>query len=208
MKWLVVMCGLAALILAGCGQKAKGPDEPVLAETDVVAAAPSVEDAAYVIEAGDIIDVKSASRPELSSVAPVRAADGTAALKVVGYVRAAGSTTAQLVEIVNELYKAVPGYEAGVEDLTVEVKRGLYLITGEVTDSGFRAYREGLTLYDAVISGGDLRGKALKDRVFLNRKGAEGREIIRYSNLEQLKDVPLLENDWVVVPYKVDFILH
>lgn len=207
MKWLVVVCGLAALILAGCGQTAKGPGEPVLAETDVVAAAPSVEDAAYVIEAGDIIDVRSASRPEVTSVAPVRA-DGTAALKVVGYARAAGSTTAQLVEILNELYKAVPGYEAGVADLTVEVKRGLYLITGEVTDSGFRAYTEGLTLYDAVISSGKLTGKALKDRVFLNRKGAEGREIIRYTKLEQLKDVPLQENDWVVVPYKVDFILH
>jgi protein involved in polysaccharide export with SLBB domain len=207
MKWLVVMCGLAALMLGACVQQTKGPSEPVLAETDVVVAAPSVEDAAYVIEAGDIIDVKSASRPEVTSVAPVRA-DGTAALKVVGYARAAGSTTAQLVEILNELYKAVPGYEAGVADLTVEVKRGLYLITGEVTNGGFRAYTEGLTLYDAVTSAGKLTGKALKDRVYLNRKGVEGREIIRYSKLDQLKDVLLKENDWVVIPYKVDFILH
>jgi len=207
MKWLVVVCCLAALMLGACVQKTKGPDEPILAETEVVAAAASVEDEAYVIEAGDILDVKSGSRPEVTSVAPVRA-DGTVALKVVGYVRAAGNTTAQLAETLKELYKEVPGYEGGVADVTVEVKLGLYLVTGEIANSGFRAYAEGLTIYDAVISGGKMTGKALKDRVFLNRKGADGREIIRYASLEQLKDLPLQENDWVVVPYRVEFLLH
>jgi hypothetical protein len=90
----------------------------------------------------------------------------------------------------------------------VKVKRGLYLVTGQVTDGGFRAYQEGLTLYDAVVSAGKMKGEAIRDQVVLHRKGTDGKEIVRYSKLDELKDKPLLENDWVVIPYRVDFILH
>ncbi len=207
MRWLIVLWCFAALMLAGCTRGTQKADEPIFAENEAVAAAPSVEDAGYAIATGDFVSVKSASRPEVNCVGRVRE-DGTAALNVVGYVRAAGSTTAQFAETLNDLYKEVEGYEAGVADLTIEVKLGLYLVTGEITSGGFRTYADGLTIYDAVVSGGKFTGKALEDRIFLNRKGADGREIIRYSNLEQLKELPLKENDWVVIPYKVDFLLH
>jgi len=207
MKWLVVMCCLAALLLGACVQKAKGPEEPVFAPNDAVIAAASVEDEGYVITVGDFVAVSSASRPTVDSVGRVQD-DGTVPLNEVGYVRAAGSSITQFAETLGTLYKEVPGYEGGVADLVVEVKLGLYLVTGEVTSSGFRTYEEGLTLYDAMMSAGKLTGRALEDRVFLSRKGVDGREIIRYSKLEQLKELALKENDWIVVPHKVDFILH
>lgn len=207
MKWLVAVCCLAALLLGACVQKAKGPEEPIFAPNDAVIAAASVEDEGYVIAVGDFVAVSSASRPKVDSVGRVQD-NGTVVLREVGYVRAAGSSIAQFAETLEAMYTEVPGYEEGVPDLVVEVKLGLYLVTGEVTNGGFRAYEEGLTLYDAILSGGKLTGKALEDRIFLSRKGVDGREIVRYSDLEQFKEFPLKENDWIVVPYKVDFILH
>jgi len=207
MRWVVVVCCVAALMLGACTRGRKRPKEPVFVANNAVNAAATVEDEAYVIETGDFLAVASALRPEASCVGRVDE-DGTVALKLIQYVRAAGSTTEQFAATANDLYKEVEGYEQGVSDLTVEVKRGLYLITGEITGPGFRTHGTGLTIYDALVAGGEMTRDALEDRVFLNRKGAEGREIIRYSKLEQLRDLPLKENDWIVVPYKVDFILH
>ena len=209
MRWTIVVCCLAALMLGACTRGRRGPKEPVFVANDAVAAAPSVEDEAYVIETGDFLAVASGSRPEVGCVGRVDDKDGKAALKLIQYVDAAGSTTGQFAARANDKYKEVKGFEQGVADLTVEVKRGLYLVTGEIAEPGFRAYTEGLTIYDAVVAGGEMTRDALEDRVFLNRKGAKGRrEIFRYSKLEQLKELPLEENDWIIVPYKVDFILH
>ncbi len=205
MRWLIVVCCL--LMLGACTQKTKAPQEPIFAENDAVAAAASVEDENYVIEAGDFLDVRAPSSPKANCIGRVRE-DGTVALALVRYVRAEGSTIAQFTQTLSELYTEVPGYEGGVGDLTVEVKLGLYLITGKITSGGFRAYKEGLTLYDAVTSGGEITGKAEKGYVKLFRKGAEGPEIVRYKDIEQLKQLPLEENDWVVVPHKVEHLLH
>lgn len=207
MKWLAVLCCAMLLVLAGCGEKPKQPQNPTFAVNDAVTAAPSVEDADYVIETGDFLAVQSASHPELDCVGHVDDA-GEVALAVIGYLRAAGSTTAEFAETARVRYIEKPGYEAGVDDLTVEVKRGLYLVTGEVTEPGFRAYTEGLTIYDAVESAGKMKSEAIRDYVILRRKGADGKEVIRYRALADLKDKPLLENDWIVIPYRVDFILH
>jgi len=207
MRWMVVVCCLAALLLGACTQGTKKPEEPIFAVNEAVAAAPSVEDPAYLIQVGDFLEVKSAACPETHCVGRVRE-DGTVVLAVIEAVRAAGSTTTQLADTLKTLYAATPDFEGDVSDLTVEVKLGLYLVTGEITEGGFCAYGEGLTLYDAVVSGGEPTSRALEDRIFLNRKGADGREIIRYSDVEQLKELPLKENDWVVVPYRVDYLLH
>jgi len=207
MKWFVILCCAALLVLAGCGEKPRRPQDPTFAVNDAVMAAPSVENADYIVEAGDFLVVESASRPELNCVGRVNAA-GEVALKVIGYLRAAGSTTAEFVDTAGIRYMEKPGYETGVDDLAVQVKRGLYLVTGQVTDGGFRAYKDGLTIYDAVASAGKMKGEAVRDYVVLHRKGADGKEVVRYKKLEDLKDKPLLENDWVVVPYRVDFILH
>ena len=207
MKWLVVVCCVFVLLGAGCGPRRQAAQETVFAANDAVAAAPSVKEGQYIIEAGDFLEVKSPACPSASCVGRV-GEDGTVALALVGYVRAEGSTVEQFTRTLRELYNEAPDYQGSTDEVTVQVKLGLYLVTGEITAGGFNTYAEGLTLYDAVVSGGELTGKALGDRIFLNRKGADGREIIRYSSLTQLKELPLRENDWVVVPYKVDYILH
>ncbi len=207
MRWLVVVCSVAVLFAAGCGPRKQAAQEPIFAVNDAVAAAPSVKEVQYIIEAGDFLEVKSPACPSANCVGRV-SEDGTVALTLVGYVRAEGSTVEQFTRTLRALYAEAPEYEGSTDEVTVEVKLGLYLVTGEITSGGFRTYTEGLTLYDAVVSGGKLTGSALKDRVFLNRKGAEGREIVRYSKLEQLNEFPLQENDWVVIPYKVEHLLH
>jgi protein involved in polysaccharide export with SLBB domain len=207
MRWLFALCCTAMLILAGCGEKPTQPQEPTFAVNDAVTAAPSVENADYVIAMGDFLAVQSASHPELDCVARVDAA-GEVPLKVIGYLRAAGSTTGEFAVTAGIRYMEKPGYETGVEDLSVHVKRGLYLVTGQVANGGFRAYKDGLTIYDAVVSAGKMKDDAIRDYVVLHRKGAEGREIVRYRTLEDLKAKPLMESDWVVIPYRVDFILH
>jgi protein involved in polysaccharide export with SLBB domain len=207
MRLLAVVCCVAVLLLGACAPKSEVSTEAVFAANDAVAAAGSVENPGYVIQAGDFLQVTSATWPNANCVGRV-SEDGTVALKLVGYARAAGNTVEQFGQTLHELYKEVPGYEGSADDVTVHVKLGLYLVTGEITNGGFRTYAKGLTIYDAVVSGGKLTGKALTDRVFLNRKGADGREIIRYSRLEQLKALPLLENDWVVIPYRVDHLLN
>ncbi len=208
MRWLVVVCSVAVLLAAGCGPRREAAQEPIFAANDAVAAAPSVKEVQYIIEAGDFLEVKTPTCPSVNCVGRV-GEDGTVALTLVGYVRAQGSTVEQFTRTLRALYAETPRqYEGSTDEVSVEVKLGLYLVTGEVTAGGFRTYTEGLTLYDAVVSGGKLTGEALRDRVFLNRKGSEGREIVRYSSLEQLKEFALQENDWVVIPYKVEHLLH
>jgi protein involved in polysaccharide export with SLBB domain len=207
MRWLVVVCSVAVLFAAGCGPQKQAAKEPIFAINDAVAAAPSVAEDGYIIQAGDFLEVNSAESPSANCVGRVDE-DGTVALALVGYVRAEGATVEQFTRTLRQLYAEAPGYVGSTYEVNVEVKLGLYLVSGEVTAGGFKTYEEGLSLYDAVVSAGELTANALTDRVFLNRKGTEGREIVRYQDLGQLKEFPLQENDWIVVPYKVEHLLH
>jgi protein involved in polysaccharide export with SLBB domain len=209
MKWLIAVSCVALCLSAGCGPSRQA-EEPVFAPNDAVKAAASVDDANYVIGAGDFVEATCDTCPAANSIGVVRQ-DGTVALAVVGYVRAAGSTVEQFTQTLRTLYAESPEFTGDVNTVAVKVRLGLYLISGEVTDGGFRTYTEGLTLYDAVVSGGDLTGKAEKGVVRLYRKGVDRVEVIRYGKREDLKEAPqnpLQENDWVVVPYKVYHMLH
>ena len=209
MKWLVALCSMALVAAAGCGPS-KQAEVAIFIPNDAVNAAASIDDPSYVIQTGDFVQVTCPTCAAASSIGVVRA-DGTVALALIGYTRAAGSTIEQFTQTVRTLYAEAEGFTGDPNTATVKMKLGLYLIAGEVTDGGFRAHKEGLTIYDAVLAGGKLTGKAEKGYVRLYRKGVDKVEIIRYSRLEDLRNAPqnpLLENDWVVVPYKVYHLSH
>jgi protein involved in polysaccharide export with SLBB domain len=209
MRWLIAVCCVSLLVAAGCGPSRQAK-EPVFAPNDAVKAARSVDDPNYVIQAGDFVEAACDTSPTVNSIGVVRE-DGTVALALVGYVRAAGSTIEQFTQTVRALYPESEEFTGDPNAISVKVRLGLYLISGEVTEGGFRTYQDGLTIYDAVVAGGKLTSKAEKGYVRLYRKGADKVEIIRYGKLEELKNAPhnpLLENDWVVVPLKIYRLTH
>ncbi|MBN1918385.1 MAG: polysaccharide biosynthesis/export family protein [Verrucomicrobia bacterium] len=209
MKWMIALCCVALVVTAGCGATRRAAT-PVFVPNDAVHAAASVDDSNTVIQAGDFVQIICDTCPTANSIGRVRT-DGDVALALVGYVRAAGSTIEEFTQTVRALYGGTEEFSGDPSTIKVHVKLGLYLISGEVAEGGFRAYREGLTLYDAVVSGGKLTGKAEKGIVRLYRKGADRVELIRYGKLEDLANAPqnpLLENDWIVVPYKVYRLSH
>jgi len=209
MRWLIAVCCVALVVAAGCGPS-KRAEAPLFVPNDAVNAAASVDDPKYVIHAGDFVQVTSPTTPAADCIGCVRV-DGDVALALIGYARAAGSTIEEFTQTVRTLYSESSEFTGDANTITVKLKLGLYLVSGEVTEGGFRAFQEGLTIYDAVVSGGELTGKAEKGVVRLYRKGVDKVELIRYSKLEELKDAPqnpLQANDWIVVPLKVYHLSH
>lgn len=142
-----------------------------------VSAPPKTGD--YVIGAGDQLDIRVRDNPDLSLQLPVRP-DGKISLPLVDEVEAAGSTPAELSK---DLEKRFETYIRD-PDVTVIVKDfvGAYAdrirIIGEAVQPQALAYRDGMTVLDAIIQVGGLTEFAAGNRTKLVRR-IDG-EVMRY----------------------------
>ncbi|MEW9854466.1 polysaccharide biosynthesis/export family protein [Novosphingobium sp. M1R2S20] len=99
-----IMCLLMA---TGCAPSLRGPN--VLTGSDAYSLVPATDPqnavaTDYVIGAQDSINVEVLYEPDISRNDVAAGADGTVALPLIGQVRAAGLTAAQLSEVLRERY--------------------------------------------------------------------------------------------------------
>jgi len=165
---------------------------------------------AYQIEAMDELKIEIWEKPDLTRTVTVRA-DGTVTLPLVGEVKVAGATPAQLEE---ELARKFSLYDRQITQVSLEVtaynSKAVYLL-GEVATPGKYSRWPMPTVWDVIRDAGGPTENAYLGGVQVIRKGdATSERNIITVDMNQIwgrgvpQDLPALEpDDTIIVPKKV-----
>jgi polysaccharide export outer membrane protein len=159
----------------------------------------------YTVQVGDVLEFAFFKNTELNQTRTV-GPDGSVALQLIGGVKVADRTLAEITEEVTTRYAR----ELTQPQVTVAVKDFGSLrvyVGGEVNQPGMQPYRGGLTTLQAVLAAGGFKNTASLKSVVVIRKGADGRPLGSRVDLgrvikqaEFARDVALAPADIVFVP--------
>lgn len=211
------MLGIAALCV---GQAAKPiltptPQPQAPAATAPATSAPTtsaagaspntapVTDSSYIIGADDVLLVTVWKEQTLSGTFPVRP-DGMISMVLLGDVKAAGLTAAQLAANLTEQYKKYV-QDPLVTVLVQQFNSQRIFIVGEVGHVGPIQITPGMTPLQAIAAAGGLSPYAKKNRIYILRGPQGKQQQIPFNYKAAIKgdnsqNIPLLPNDTVVVP--------
>ena len=181
----LLLAALLVIILSGCAHRV--PADAAISQSPNAAAAaiPSDESAGrpysgpYLLQVGDVIDIKFYYTPELNENLVVRP-DGKISLQLIGEVQAAGLGPAALEERLKERYQDV----LLQNELTVVVREyaePLVYIGGEVAKPGALVLNRPTTVLQAVLKMGDFTVDAERRNVVVLRNSGDGQPL--YINL-------------------------
>ena len=176
--------------------------------TPPVEAAPSANPSLvqpYLIQPGDILDIKFFYNPELNESVTVRP-DGYISLQLVNDVKASGLQPSQLNETLTQRYAG----ELKKPVITVIVKtfagQRVY-VGGEVGQQGLITMPAGLTALQAVMQSGGFKNTAQPSETLVIRKGSDSRPVPVRVDLDTMlsggtagQDFKLQPDDIVYVP--------
>jgi polysaccharide export outer membrane protein len=198
-KALRVAALLLPLAAAACQQP---PADNAAVATGAPATAPD-----YVIGPGDSLSIFVFRSPELSSEVPVRP-DGRISLPLVEDVEAAGRTPMQLARQIEDRLKEYvrePSVTVTVRSFIGPTSRQVRIV-GEAAQPRAIAFREGMTVLDALIEAGGLTRYASGNSARLIRRENAAQQTIplRLNDLlrtgDMSQDVALRPGDTVVIP--------
>src|SRR5271154_5259552 len=184
------------------GSSPKQPAVPAIATDPPKPAATT--DANYTIGAQDVLDISVWKEPEVSRVVPVRP-DGKISLPLLNDVQAAGLTPAALAaQITESLKKFVTNPQVTVIVKTINSQR-IYIL-GEVTRPGAFPMIPGMTVLQAVSSGGGFTQFARTKNIYVLRM-ENGKQVKYPFNYKEViggkkpeQDILLKAGDTIVVP--------
>jgi len=174
------------------------------AQAQAADAAPSAN---YIIGPGDTLRVFVWSHEDLSVVVPVRP-DGRISTPLVEDMQASGKTSTQLardIEGVLQQYVRTPTVSVIVEQFVGAFSESVRVV-GQAAKPQALAYRDGMTLLDAMIAVGGLAEYAAGNRAKVIRKvnGKQTEIKVRLDDLLNDGDVrqnmPLQPGDIVIIP--------
>jgi len=122
----------------------------------------------YLVDAEDVLDLQVFDEPDLSVEGARVSTNGTIAMPLVGDVRVAGLTTAQIAAKVERLL--ANGY---LKKPRVSVRIHQYrqvFVNGAVNNPGGYSYQEGLTVQRAVVLAGGFNERASEQKITLIRE--------------------------------------
>jgi polysaccharide export outer membrane protein len=205
---------ILALLLPGlfCFPQAKGTaDKPEQAPAPsgaapivpppALASGPAAD--SYVIGASDVVTVTVWKEPSLSSSILVRP-DGMISLSLLGDIQASGLTPLQLADLIaTKLKKYYQDPKVSVV-LTQIHSKVIYLL-GEVGKKGPVDMTPGMTLLEAIASGGGLTDYANSKKIYILRDegGTHQRIPVHYKealNGDSTLNLVLKPGDTIVVP--------
>ena len=129
----------------------------------------------YLIGVDDMVQVSVWRNPELGITVPVRP-DGKISVPLVGDVVAGGRTPAQVAADIQDklgTYVRDPQVAVILTDLRSHEYLSRVRVTGAVRQPVSIAYRQGMTVLDAVLAAGGVNEFAAPDRSSLYRKTGE-----------------------------------
>ena len=154
------LCVLAWIVV-GCSSKQ--PETVALPPLEQLQSDDLEADVEYLINPGDVLRVRYLYHPELNVKVPVRP-DGDVSLQVAGRVRAAGLTTSELEEIIEER-SSHRLREPEISVIVAELSVQKVYVGGEVRVPGFVRFRKGLTPLQAIMDRGGFTTTARVDSV-------------------------------------------
>lgn len=164
----------------------------------------------YFIEAGDVISINVFPAEEFSKEVTVQP-DGSIEIPLLGSMTARGMKTDDLQKILTAKFSKYVSNPS----ITLNVRKfssNRVAVIGQIHQSGYFEYREGMRLLDLVAQAGGTADYARRDRVRIFRrvKGADDKiseEVIK-ADLEEVfagkmdKNIPLASGDIVYIPRK------
>ncbi len=159
----------------------------------------------YVIQPGDLLDIKFFYNPELNESVTVRP-DGYISLQLVNEVKAAGLQPSQLNETLTQRYAGE--LKKPVISIIVRTFAGQRVyVGGEVNQQGLITMPAGLTALQAVMQSGGFKVTAQPSETLVIRKGLDSRPVPVRVDLDSMlsgrtdsEDFRLQPDDIVYVP--------
>lgn len=202
---LLVAVLLSSALFCQAQDKGQGeqPAQPAPAAPETVSpAAPAVVDS-YVIGASDVIMVTVFKEPTLSGSLLVRP-DGMISMPLLGDVKASGKSPLQLAdEITARLKKYVQ--DPNVTVVLSQSNSKIVYLMGEVAKPGPVGLTPGMTLLQAIATGGGLTPYANSKKIYILRNTGGKQEKIPVQYKQALKgdgslNLTLYPGDTIVVP--------
>ena len=125
----------------------------IVAETSATADNAAVEEAEYLLDVGDVIEIAVWRNPELSKTVTIRP-DGRISLPLAGEITAAGTTPAQLSALITASLGHTYIKDPKVTVIVDEVGSKQVLVLGEVRSPGLYTMSHHLTTFKAIGQAG------------------------------------------------------
>jgi polysaccharide export outer membrane protein len=126
--------------------------------------------AAYRLEAGDTIEVRFLSNPELNEQAQIRP-DGRISMQIVGELRLSGLTVAEAMALVANVYKDTLKQPLVTVQVRTFANRRVF-VAGEVVRPGVLPLVGDQTAMGAITEAGGLKSSAKRNEIVVIRRGA------------------------------------
>jgi polysaccharide export outer membrane protein len=196
---------LLIILLGGCAtQKPRLPAQPETGQNET----PRVLIDSYKMAVADQIQINVWKNPELSLSEPIRP-DGKISVPLVGDVMAVGLTPEELAEVIEEqlsTYVKNPNVTIVLTSMPGQEYLSRIRVVGSVGRSISIAYRQGMTVLDAVLEAGSVDLYADSNRTKLHRRTENGSETydIRLEDMmedgDMTTNVILMPGDIITVP--------
>jgi polysaccharide export outer membrane protein len=201
---------IAALSLAACAGGGVEPFSPAPQPTarfpNIPYATWSDDEPSYRLYAGDQLEVRVPSAPELSQKTLTIQPDGRVSMPLIGQVAVADRTVDGAAAVLTQAYASQlihPQVEVAV---TTAVPLRVF-VGGEVDKPGVYDMPGPIDALQAVIQAGGFKPGAKRASVVIIRRGADGRAMMRTADLvrgvyrpDTVDSVPLRRFDVVYVP--------
>lgn len=198
---LLILAFYAASVF-GHGHKKEAANTPAQAAAPAAQVAGTAADS-YVIGPSDVLAITVWKEPTLSGTILVRP-DGMISLALLGDVQASGMTPLQLADqIATKLKKYIQ--DPNVSVVISQIHSKVVYLLGEVVKKGPVEMTPGMTLLQAISSGGGLTDFANKRKIYILRdeSGTHQRIPVHYKDAlkgDSASDLALKPGDTIVVP--------
>jgi polysaccharide export outer membrane protein len=198
----ISIAAISSLMLAGCVGIPNSPSN--LPKAKQVADAQDAQ-SAYLMQVGDVLDIKLMLNPELNDEVTIRP-DGKITTTVASDIQAAGRTTSDLEADLDHAYtgQLVKPHVAVIVRSFAPTR---VYVTGEVTQPGeFVNVGPNLTLMQAIARAGGLTPHAGPEKVLIVRHGANGAAQAFQADYSLAASGIDLSNDVRLQPYDVVYV--
>lgn len=161
--------------------------------------------ASYIIGDDDLLGINVWNEPDFKLSIPVRS-DGKISLPLIGEVRAAGRTPAQLEQTIATKLQAFIK-QPQVTVMVMQMNSRKFNILGRVAKPGSYSLTASTTVLDAIAIAGGFQSFAKKKNIYVLRPNVSGKEARLRFNYDQVihgrhldQNIRLEPGDTVIVP--------
>lgn len=161
-------------------------------------------DQEYILQAGDVLDIKFFYNSELNELLPIRP-DGRISLQLIDEVKAAGITPSELDRVLTEKYSVIlENPEIAV--IVKEFGGHKAYIGGEVNNPSVISLVGNITALQAILNAGGFRETAQPSNIIIISKGPDNSATVRTVDLEKVISGDAEGTDLLLKPYDIVYV--